>query len=308
MRFLNCTAAAIVVLTCASVSCDRINVAGVQVDSRFKGYIPPQSKVLAGVDFDKLKQTDFYKRHQTQFDIPQLNQLPAEIGMDPRKDVSSLLVAWTGTDFLSMARGTYSPEQLERRLSGVTQAEKYKDLTLYGDGKRDVVFLPKGVALVGSAVLLKAAVNDYAAGSRGISEDLEMRMARLDKSAQIWEVSSGVIPLENITARSDMASALSNITGYVNGTAVSVTVSGGVNLDVKISCISDEGSQRVHDALRGVIGFARLSTRDDQLDQLKIWDSIHVDKQAKEVHVTADLPADLTDKVLNLLPALTRRI
>ena len=289
-------------------ACTQHIVPGVEVDARLKSYILPHSKVLAGVNFEKLKQADFFKRHQSDFELPQLNQLPAEIGMDPRRDLQSFLLAWNGTDTLALTRGDYSPEQLEHKLASASKPESFNNFTLYGDGKRDVVFLPKGVALVGSALLLKKALNENAAGSTGIPEDLQTSLQRLNKSAQIWEVSTGVIPLNQFSLRTDAASALSNIADYINGTTIGITIGNGVNFDAQVSCISEEGAQRVHDALKGVIGLARLSTHDDQLDQLKIWDSIKVNKQAKEVHVVADFPPDLADKMLVLSKGLTSRL
>ena len=101
---------------------------------------------------------------------------------------------------------------------------------------------------------------------------------------------------------------LSNISDYINAMAVGVTLTSGGALDAHLSCISEEGSQRVHDALRGVIGLARLSTKDNQLDQLKVWDSIKVDKQGKDVHITAEFTPELADKVMATIPALTRHL
>jgi hypothetical protein len=204
-----------------------------------------------------------------------------------------------------MTRGTYSSDQLEKRLGSIAKTEKFSKFTLYGDGKRDVVFLPKGIALVGSAPMLKTAVNEE--GSE-IPEDLQMQLARLPRNSQVWEVSSGIISPEQLSLRSDTASLLSNISGYINGTALGVTLGTGVVLDARISCISEEGSKRVNDALRGLIGLARLSTKDNEMDQLKIWDSIKVEKQAREVHLTADLPAAIADKAIDILRASTSRL
>jgi hypothetical protein len=296
------------ILILALVSCGKSHGPGVEVDSRLKAYILPNSKILAGVDLDKLKQSDFFKRHQAELNLPQLNQLPQEIGMDPRRDLSSFLMAWNGTAPLFMTRGTYSSGQLEKRLNSLGKVEKYNRLNIYGDGKRDVVFLPSGIALIASAPLLKTALNNGASGGGEMSEDLQAQLARLAKGTQLWEVSSGVISPQQLSLRSDTASLLSNVSSYINATAAGVTLGSGVQLDAHISCISDEGATRVHDALRGIIGFARLSTRDNQMDQLRIWDAIKVDKQGKEVHVTADWPADLADKVLNMLPSVAGRV
>jgi hypothetical protein len=293
----------IAVLTLAA--CDRPGTPGIQVDAKLKPYILPRSQFLAGVELDKIRETAFFKRHQAQLDLPQLNQLPQEIGMDPRRDLSSFMMSWNGTSTLFMTRGTYSSDLLEKRLSGLAKTETYGPFKLYGDGQRDVVFLPKGIALIASAPLLKTAVKQQ---DGAIPEDLQMQLSRLPKSAQVWEASSGIISPEQLAVRSDTASLLSNISGYINGTALGITLSEGLAVDARISCVSEEGSTRVHDALRGLIGLARLSTKDNELDQLKIWDSIKVDKQAKEVHVTAELPAALADKAIDILRASTSRL
>jgi hypothetical protein len=71
-----------------------------------------------------------------------------------------------------------------------------------------------------------------------------------------------------------------------------------------IICVSNEGAQRVHDALRGVIGLSRLSINESRLDMLRLWDAVHIDKDQQVVHVRVDLPADLADKLLAELPKL----
>jgi len=271
----------------ALVSCSNTGGPGIQLDSKLKPYIPPNSKFLAGVDLDKIKQTDFFQRHQSELDLPQFDQLPKQIGMDPRRDLSYFVISWNGAGTLLLARGNFAK---------VEKTEK--------DRTRDLVFPSNSIALFGAAPLMQSAEKKDGA----ISEDLQMQMARLPKSAQIWEATTGIISPNQLAIRSDTASLLSNISGFINGTGVAVTLGSGVALDAHISCISEEGSTRVHDALRGLIGLARLSTKDNELDQLKIWDAIKVEKQAKEVHVTADLPAALADKAIGILKASTSRL
>jgi hypothetical protein len=294
-------------LTFALVSCTRKSVTGVEVDPSLKGYILPKSKVLAGVSVDQIKQTDFYKRHQAQLALPALDQFSQQVGVDPRRDLSSFLMAWNGTDVLGMIRGDFSSANLEKYPGAKTRSEHYNKFTLFGDGKRDLVFVPKGIALIGSSVLLKKALNDDAAGDTGVPEDIQLQLSRLDAGAQAWVVSSGIIQLDQLSMRSDAATTLSNISDYIDATAAGITVSSGIALDGHISCISEEGAQRVHDALRGVIGLARLTTPDNRMDQLRLWDSIKVDKQGKDIHLTAELTPELADSLITLLPSLTKR-
>lgn len=255
--------------------------------------------MLASADLENLKKSAFYQRHQDRLNIPQLARLSEEIGIDPRRNLSTLLVSWNGADSLAMASGDFDPAKLETRL---TVSEKYNKLTLYGDGNRDVVFLPNGIALLGSGTLLKNAIADKATGGGEISEELQLQMARVNHNAQLWFVSNGVIPLDRIGLRSDAATNFSNITNYVNAIAAGVTLASDAQFNAHLSCVSEEGAQRVRDAFKGMIGLARLSTRDDQLDQLKIWDSIHVENHGKDVNIDAALTPELADKLIALLP------
>ena len=290
-------------------SCQKSSLTGVKVDPKLKGYIPAKSQALVGLDLEKIRQSDFYKRHQAQLDFPPLNQLSQQIGMDPRRDLSSLLAAWDGTATLIMSRGTFDSRQLETRLQSThMQSEKYNEMTLYGDGRNDIAILPKGIAVAGSPVLLKKALDENATGGGGTPEGLQLQLARINADAQLWAVTSGVISLDKLSLRSDTATNLSNISDYISAMAVGITLGSGAALDAHLTCVSDEGSQRVNDALRGLIGLARLSTSDSQLDQLRIWDSIHVVKDGKDVHVTSELTPDLADKLLTLIPSVSRRL
>jgi hypothetical protein len=59
--------------------------------------------------------------------------------------------------------------------------------------------------------------------------------------------------------------------------------------------------------LRGLIGLARLSTHDNELDLLRMWDALSIAKDRQTVRVDMDLPADLTDKLISKLSVLRGR-
>jgi hypothetical protein len=78
-------------------------------------------------------------------------------------------------------------------------------------------------------------------------------------------------------------------------------------LHADLRCISPEDARQVHDALRGGIGLARLTTKDNQLELLKLYDAIHVSYEQQTVHVRADLSAQLADQLLGLMSGFDRR-
>ncbi len=299
---------AFVVLTGLLVGCGKAPLAGVSVDSAFRPFVLPATKALVSVELENIKTTEIYKRHQQEFNLPQLNALAERTGVDPRRDVASLLVTWDGCHPLLLARGSFTAENLEKQLRGAgAERTTYKTYTLLGNPRESVAFPRGGLAVAGAAIPLRAALDSHTEGNGGVPEELQKRLAGVPKSAQIWEASVGGLPFAEVGMRSELQSALSNISGYVSGTSAGITLASGANVEADIFCVSNEGSQRVHDALRGLIGLSRLSTNESRLDMLRLWDAIHVDQNQQVVHIRIDLPADLADKLLAELPKLASR-
>jgi hypothetical protein len=291
-----------------SLGCGKAPPAGVSVDSAFRPFVLSSTKALVSVEVEKVKATDIYKRHQKEFDLPQLNALAERTGLDPRRDLAALLVTWDGTHPLLLARGSFTAEKLEKQLDGVgAQRTRYKSYTLLGNPRESIAFPEAGFAVAGAAVPVRAALDSHAEGNSRIADELQQRLSGVPKSAQIWEASIGGLPFTELAMRSDLESALSNISGYVSGTSGGFTLAGGVNVQADIFCSSNEGAQRVHDALRGLIGLSRLSTNESKLDLLRLWDAVHVDQDQQVVHVRVDLAPDLADKLLAELPKFAGR-
>ena len=272
--------------------CHKQPTVGVEVDSALTGFIPSSTKALLGVRLDQLKTSEFYKRHAKQMNFQQMATLSDHIGLDPSRDLSVIVVAWDGKQILTLARGTFNSQEVEKKLS--LNAPQQKDT---------VAILPKGIALAGPPEAVKKARDN----NGGVPEELQMRLHSVLPGAQLWGASIGVLPLANIPLQSGTQSAISNFSDYVNGTTLGLALDSGVHLKLDISCVSAEGAQRVNDALRGMIGFARLTTKDNELDLLRLWDAIKLDKLERGVQIHADLPADLADKFVDRIPAVLKR-
>ncbi len=278
------------------------------MDRAFRPLIPPDTNVLAGANVEKIKATPLYERHAKQFDFPALEDSTERIGLDPRRDISDVLLAWNGKQRLLMMRGRFIPDQVQKKLSSLgAQQSKYAKYVLLGDRNNAVTFLTKAVAVEGSTEALHSVIDLEEKGDGEVPEQLQDRLHRLPKTAQIWEVSRGGLPFAEVPMRSDAASMLSNITAYVQATSAAIGVDSGLHLQIDVACISTEGAQRVRDALKGAIGFGRLTTKDNERDLLRLYDAIHVEQDQQAVHVRADLPADLSDKLLAYLPQTEKR-
>ncbi len=303
---LACAAAVII-----AVGCGRQATSGVAVDSGFKSFVPSNAIALAGIDLESLKKTPLYQRHAAAFQAQVFDAMTERVGIDPRRDIARLLIAWNGKDALFVAEGRFPSDVISTKLTGLgAQRTLYQNYPLFKEanqgGRVSVAFLQNKLAVAGSVSAVHQAIDEHSSGSGSVPEALGENLAKLPKGDQIWEVSSGPL-LENVPLRSDIQSALSNIASYVSRTRAGLVVDSGLRLDAEIACISEEGAQRVRDAIRGSIGLGRLATNNNNLDLLRLWDAIKVVQNGQIVDITADLPPDLTDKLIANAPKLKNR-
>jgi hypothetical protein len=58
--------------------------------------------------------------------------------------------------------------------------------------------------------------------------------------------------------------------------------------------------------VKGAVGLARLNTRDDQMQMLKLYDAVQVNQKAANVDIQAAVAPDLVDPLLKMLPQMKR--
>jgi hypothetical protein len=283
------------------VSCAKAPQTGIAVHSAFRSFIPRDTTLLAGVRLTELQAAPFYVRHQDRLNFAQLDDLKEKIGLDPRRDLSDLVVAFDGRHVLLLASGTFQSDTVQNKL--VTLRAKrleQKGHTLFLSGNEAVAFPANGLAAAGPVSAVETALDLHASRSGGVSEELQQRLEAIPSGDQLWAATRGGLPVLQLAGNSDVQSALSNIAGYISATSAGLGVDTGLHLRAEIICISDEGARRVRDALRGAIGLGRLTTKDNETDLLRLYDSIQVKQNQRTVRVNSDLPADLADKLLTL--------
>ncbi|MBV8807411.1 MAG: hypothetical protein JO033_01955 [Acidobacteriaceae bacterium] len=294
----------VVLAVAASVilgGCGRKTTRGISLDRVSRPLIPPDTKVLAGADVTKLEASELYRRENGRFPVPIFDEMSRQIGVDPRRDITETIVAWDGKHYLLLLRGKFSPAELERKLSQAgLHSTHYGKYRLLGDSSDSVAFLTTDLAVAGPVEMLKPAIDRFGSGNTSIPDELQERLKLVPSGDQIWLASRGGLPFaEAAMPSSDIGSLLSNIVGYVSATSLGIAVDSGLHVRGQILCVSNEGAKRVHDALRGAIGFGRLSTKSNEMDLLKIYDAIHVEQAEQTVNVSADLPGSLADELLN---------
>lgn len=297
----------IVLIAALLGACTKPGATGVSIDSAFRPLIPSDTKALGAADIDKLKASAFYQRHQKELNVPLLDAMSERIGLDPRRDISTLLVAWNGKNAVAMARGGFNLGALQSKLPSLgARPTRYKNYTLFGEGRDALTFFKHGVLAAGPVEALRSEIDLQNNGDGGVPAELQARLAAVPKTDQIWAATMGGVTLQ-VPASTDLQSALSNIIDYIGSADLGLAFDSGAHLTADIVCVSNEGAQRVRDALRGGIGLARLTTRDDESDLLKVYDAIQVTQDQQSVHIRADISGELADKLLAYLPSIENR-
>jgi hypothetical protein len=287
-------------------SCHRTSTGGVFIDPAFGPLIPPETQMLAGLRLEKLRATPLYQKYAARLNLNALSDFKARTGLDPQKDVWEMLVATTGNDALVMVRGHFTVGELEPKLDPLgNHRTSYKGYTLIGDDRYAVVFMNPGVAVAGRAASLRALLDRRDHPSTKLPPALAARIATLASDDQLWLVDEGgVPPLAMLTQRDDVQSLASNLVNYITGATMGIHVDDGVRYSGTLDCASADGGKRVRDALKGVIGLARLTTKSDQTDMLRLYDAIEVTQADRAVKVEMRVAPELVDGAVSAFSAL----
>jgi hypothetical protein len=278
---------------------------GPKVDPALSIMMPPDTVLAAGVRVEDLVKTPMYQKHIANLSLTLLDQFAAQTGMDPRKNLWELLLVSDGTHRVVLGRGRFG-DQMEAKLerSGASRTE-YKGLTLIGNDRLAVVFLNDTTAAVGDAAALHALI-EARSKSNGPPPAIAERMKDISRDAQLWSVYTGPVDAASIGGlvgglpapwQGNLAN-LNRLAGALQSVSVYFDLRAGVSGQIHGVYATEADARTVHDALKALVGFARLSAPADPPDLLHVYDGIEITQQMRDVRVKAEESQDLADKFL----------
>ncbi len=285
-----------------SAACRQLQpAAGPRIDPALAMLVPPDTSILVGARLDQLRNTAVYQRHASRIALPRIDEFARETGVDPRRDLQEALFCSNGRDrAVLLVRGTFTPAQIEPKLQkrGV-KPQSYKGYTLFGDERGAVFFLNAATALAGATPALREIIDGRGRNLLGIPKPLQPLLASLRASDQFWTVFNGSAIRLPAPDDSNLGN-INRLARAVQTGAVGADLQSGLSLRAHAACADDSSARQIHDALKGLIGLGRLSAPDSQPDLLKLYDSIQVRLQGREVSLSADVPQDLVDRFVNI--------
>ena len=278
------------------MSCEKPKAISVRIDPALAALIPNDTRYLADIKLDKLKDSLVYEKHLKDKLASRFDEFARNTGLDPRKDLWEILICSDGKRNVMMGRGKFAIADLEPRLEREgAKRFRYKSYNFFGDEERAGAFINVSTALVGSTDLLKEIVDRN--NNPSIPPSLENLIAAVPPGTQIFAVFNG-LPIEIPDVKDPNWANLARVARSVNSGWIGMNLSRGMNTTIVANCKAPDMAQGLQGAARGLLGFARLSTPSDQPDVLKAIDSVDIRVEQSTVKLSANLSEDVVDGLM----------
>ncbi|BDC50687.1 hypothetical protein F183_A30030 [Bryobacterales bacterium F-183] len=279
------------------MSCSKPKAISVRIDPALAALIPNDTKYLADIKLDKLKDSAVYDRYVKDQLSSRFDEFARNTGLDPRKDLWEILICSDGKRGVMMGRGKFAVADLEPRLEREgARRFRYKSYNFFGDEENAGAFINVSTALVGSTELLKQIVDRN--NNPSIPPSLEGLIASVPAGTQMFAVFNG-LPLEIPDVKDPNWSNLARVARSVESGWVGLNLSRGINASIVANCKSPDMAQGLQGAARGLLGFARLSTPSDQQDVLKAIDGVDIRIEQSTVKIAANVNEDVVEGLMS---------
>jgi hypothetical protein len=298
---------ALLSLLIALASCSRTGSPNVVLDPALISLVPSDAIAVGSLRIEHMRKTPFWDKYVTNQNAPGFDEIKKRTGIDPRKDVWEVMLAYDGKSMVALARGKFSEMGLEPRIEMEgAKRTPYKGYTLIGNDEVSLSFLNSSTAVGGPTALVKRVIDNRNTGA-GMPKWLQDRARALPSANQMWVVGTLAGKLPEVSGRS--MGNFGNIAQFLNSIQVFsayVDASNGVKGEVDATSSDVDNARRLKDALRGVIGFARLNTPSDKPELLRLFDGIDTQQKEKQVTVKLDVPMDLVEELIRMGQSMRR--
>lgn len=295
------TAAATLVLLIPLMSCKTEGGKGVVLQASLEKFIPNDTVILTGVRVESLKNAPLYQRLAKEQKITALDDFIKQTNIDPRKDLREIVVASNGKDGVVIARADlHDAAHLEKLLEdkGAKRSTAGKYTLMNSEDGQSVSFLDNSMAIAGKRQLIEELIQGQKGDDNKKRAVLE-RVAKLPEDKQIWAVAIGGFAPVKLPETGNLANLL-QVFQRLESLTMTVDVKDGLSLYAAGQCMKPEDAKQLHDLLRGLIGFGRLSTPSDRPEFLRFFDGIKVENADRTVKINAEVPKDMVDLFLSL--------
>jgi len=269
----------------------------VTIDPGLAALVAPDTVMLAGIRFDRLRQSRFYQKLLAAGPKGGIGQYLREAGLDPNGDLWEGLIASDGKEAVILLRGRFSAMGLEPKLERTgAQRMAYKNYMLIGDEQLAVTFLNPSTAAVSRAAVLRSLLerrNEFT----GLPRALEDRIRTIEPENQLWGVAiGGMPPLPEEALQGDWGN-FAQLLERIRGVTAAAALGDGVTITGRAECASPEDAETLETAARGILGLARLTLR-DRPGLASLSDLVAVSRQESRLAIDASIPPEVLERLL----------
>ena len=277
-------------------------------DPQLLNLVMPDAKVLAGVNVEQAKGTQFgqYVLNQMQTQDAQLQQLATLTGFDPRRDVRELLVASDGVPGsktgLALAKGTFDAAKLTAAasLQGVV-TEVYNGVTILKEPKKQemgMAFLDATTVAAGDIASVKGAI-DRLKTPQSLPAPVAVKVNQWSNSQDAWGITT--VPPASLAPAAKAGAGTPN--PVMNAGQNVQSAAGGVKFGAQVvfsgeaQCDTAQNATTLGDVAKLLINLAQMQAGQDP-NAAALIKSVSVTTSGNVVKIQASLPQDVFQGML----------
>jgi hypothetical protein len=288
-----------------SCSCSRTPPPGPKIDPALMGLIPPDTTLLAGVRLEDIRKTDLYKKNLDQVPVPPIDRFAEQTGIDPRKDLSELLLVSNGKQSALIGHGMF-PNESESRLEKLGGKQfTYKGFNLVGNDQTATLLVSQTVLAAGETPELRSMVDAHQTSGGPPPAMVELFKEIPGDQAQIWAAYDGGPAKLDLPEGGNLSNVNKILQSIQSGTFYLDLRMGMTGL-VAGTFASEKDAQDLSGAIKAFIGLGRLSAPNDQPDLQRFWDGLRVTQEARIVRTHIDVPEEIVEKTVSIWLARTQ--
>jgi hypothetical protein len=171
---------------------------------------------------------------------------------------------------------------------------------MLGSEQAAVLFLNTGAAVAGAANDLRKIIDDRDNPAAVPPPDLLELLKNVPGGAHFWMVTtSGAKLVPELPDSGPLANA-AKVAASLRDGWMWADFEQGVRLHAEGHYPNGEAARQIHDALRGLVGIARLRTPEDKPELLRVYDGFQTKVREETLVVDYTAPQDLVDQLATL--------
>jgi len=275
-------------------------------DPQLLNLVMPDAKVLAGVNVEQAKGTQFgqYVLNQLQTHDSEMQKLIAATCFDPRRDVREVLVASDGAPQskrgLALARGNFDIDRITKAATSHKEVttEIYSNITILEDAKglNGIAFLDSTRVVAGDTGSVKGAIARMSS-PQPLPAALLVKINQWSSSQDAWGISvvppASLVPSVKDTQPNPIMTAAQNVQQSAGG----VKFGADVVFNGEAICDTAQNATTLGDLVKFMLNLAQMqSGQNPQAQQL--IKSVKVTPNGNMLTVSASLPQDVFIQML----------